>query len=131
MHWYVPNLPRESYPEGYLYPQLVIPADKPQEFVCPQAHVEQAIQFIKECQNFMIIGFSGHDDDINSLLDLMPGGSRIMIVGSGKGDANRTYKRISLAAPSLKPKNAQPYCFNNGFAAFIESRDFRKFIEGE
>jgi hypothetical protein len=131
MHWYVPNLPLESYPKGYLYPQLVVPADKPKEFACPEAHVDQAIQFVKECQNFMIIGFSGHDDDINSLLDLMPGGSRIMIVGYGRSDAKKIYKRISLAASSLKAKKVQLHCFNDGFATFIESKDFRKFIEGK
>jgi hypothetical protein len=131
MHWYVPNVARDSIPEGYLYPQLVTPADKPKEFVCPQAHTERAIQFFKECRNFMLIGFSGHDDDINSLLDLMPGGSRVMIVGSGRGDANRIYKRISLTAPSLKPKKVQPFYYDDGFANFVESKDFRTFMAGK
>ena len=110
-------------PPGYLYPQIVVPADRPKEFVCPEDHTDRARAFIESCQDFLLIGFSARDDDVLDLLQSMPGGSRVMIV-SGK-DARATFKRISSRVRGLKSKKLVVSFYNAGFSSFIESKRFR------
>lgn len=80
-------------PPGYLYPQVVVPTDRPKSFVCPESHVEQARTFIQNCQKFLLIGFSGRDDNVVDLFREMPSHTRFAIVG--KGDARKIHTRIS------------------------------------
>jgi hypothetical protein len=122
--YYVPG----SGIDGYLYPQIVIPADKPKEFACPNLHTEQAKAFLKGCTNFLFIGFSGHDDDIASLLGMMPRGSRLMIVGMGEQDAQGIFQTMCSRAPELVRKDLVPSFYNDGFSTFIESEAFETYL---
>jgi hypothetical protein len=113
-------------PPGYLYPQIVVPADRPKEFVCPQDHTDRAKAYIDNCQDFLIIGFSARDDDVLDLLQSMPGRSRVMIV-SGM-DARAIFKRVSSRVRSLKAKKLVVSFYSAGFSSFIESKRFRTSI---
>jgi hypothetical protein len=113
-------------PPGYLYPQIVVPANGPKGFVCPGDHTDRAKAFIKNCQNFLLIGFSARDDDVLDLLHSMPGRSRVMIV-SGK-DARAIFKRVSSHVPSLKAKKLVVSFYSAGFSRFVESERFRTSI---
>ena len=59
------NRDRELY-----YPILTAPlAGKgPMQMVCPDAHIDMARSFLGDCRKFLIIGCSGKDDDLLSLL---------------------------------------------------------------
>ncbi|MGH9353370.1 MAG: hypothetical protein ACRD2G_14615 [Terriglobia bacterium] len=113
---------------GYWYPQVVVPADKPKDFVCPQDHINLAREFIQSCNNFLIIGFSGRDGDIVSLLQLMPNHSAVTIVS--EGGAGEVLKNMHSRGPDLKAKNLKLAFDNSGFSKFIESQDFKNCLSG-
>jgi hypothetical protein len=124
LQYFVPG----STTDGYLYPQIVIPADQPKEFACPLYHIERAKAFVQDCDNFILIGFSGHDDDVASLLEVMPIGSRLMIVGHGSQNAQQTFNNICSAATGLTLKSLRSSFYNHGFSKFVESEELRSLL---
>jgi len=124
--FYVPNSPPV---EGYLYPQLVIPADNPKEFACPKSHIEEAKTFLRDCGNLILIGFSGHDRHIVQLLETIPNQSSLTIVGKGSGDAERVFDAMCLQLPPLKHKGLTLSFQNAGFSEFVASEAFRTGIK--
>lgn len=111
-------------PPGYLYPQIVVPADRPKGFVCPEDHTDRARAFVEGCRDFLLIGFSARDDDVLDLLRSMPSRSRVRIV-SGK-DARAIFRRISSRIRSVKSKKLVVSFYSSGFSGFIESKRFRR-----
>lgn len=111
---------------GYWYPQIVVPAGKGKGFVCPEEHIDVAKQFIQNCKNFLIIGFSGRDEDIVSLLKTMPDKSHMAIVS--KTDAKQIFRRMCLHQPNLKAKNLKLTFCKTGFSKFIETPAFKNFF---
>lgn len=124
-NFYVPN---SSAREGYLYPQLVIPADNPKEFACPKSHIEDATMFLRDCSNFLLIGFSGRDEHIVRLLETMPNHSKLAIVGKGSRDAEQILNAMCFQMPNLKQKNLLLSFHNGGFSEFITSQSFLGFV---
>lgn len=123
--YYRPSCP----PGGYMYPQLVIPADSPKEFSCPAAHIEATKPFLGGCSNLIIIGFSGRDEHIARLLGFMPDGSHITIVGKGEGDARGVMDTMLLRAPDLVSKNFDPEFYDDGFSEFVMSDTFGRQVD--
>ncbi len=121
--FYVPG----SATGGYLYPQVVVPADRPKEFISPQTHVDKARTFLESCTDFLLIGFSGHDDDVLSLLQVIPPRSRLTIVS--KGDARAIFSRIESSAPEFATKELAASFFDEGFSAYVDSDDFKKLTQ--
>jgi hypothetical protein len=123
--------PRSYYlagiPERRLYPQLVVPIDDPitKRFICPTEHEDRARKFVQDCTTFVVIGFSGRDDDVLDVLQGMPGGSRVVLVS--KNDVGEVFERIS-ANGALNSKNLQFELYNDGFAEFVGSTQFKKLV---
>ncbi len=125
-----PYVPASAGPAGgYLYPQIVIPADNPKNFACPASHIEQASAFIKNCANFLFIGFSGHDMDVIRLLEPMPNHSRLDIIGKGRQDAQRILQRIHSQSPGLQRKELAPSFHNGGFFKFIKGDALEEYLK--
>jgi hypothetical protein len=120
--FYVPG----GGPPGYLYPQLVVPTDRPKDFVCPEAHLETARAFVKNCGHFLVIGFSGRDEHILDFLQGVPSNSCWWIVS--RGDARAIYERFRCRIGSLKSGNAKVYFNDMGFSAFVERAAFEQFL---
>jgi hypothetical protein len=116
-------------PPGYLYPQLVVPTDRPKNFVCPEDQMDQARTFIQNCRRFLMIGFSGHDDDVVDLLQNVPSQSHLAIVS--KGDARTIFYRISSRVPGLQSKEVVSSFHDDGFSKFVGSKTFDQFVAGE
>jgi hypothetical protein len=116
-------------PPGYLYPQVVVPTDRPKTFVCPKDHVDQARTFVQNCGDFLLIGFSGRDEDVVDLLQAMPSHSQLAIVG--KGDARTIFKRISSSVRSLKSKKLALSFHDIGFSKFVGNEAFERLLGGE
>jgi hypothetical protein len=106
-------------PSGYLYPQLVVPTDRPKSFVCPQEHADQARAFVQNCQHFLIVGFSGRDQDVLGLLQEVPAGSQLVIVS--KGDAKEIETRIGAAISASPAKKLTIHSHDIGFSRFVAS----------
>ena len=111
--------------DRYLYPQIVIPADRPKEFACPISHVKQAKAFLSTCTDFLIIGFSGHDDHIVRLLEMIPNRSRITVVGKGTGNAQQSFDTMRSRAPILNDKDLSLSFHDEGFSEFLASEGFQ------
>jgi hypothetical protein len=60
-------VPRNSE-EGYFYPEVVVPVEREKVFVCPASHTALADEFVRQCGNFLLIGFSARDEDLLRLL---------------------------------------------------------------
>lgn len=114
--------------EHRLYPRMVVPVDDPKtkRFVCPQEHEERAKEFVDDCTTFLIIGFSGRDDDVVKLLQGMPSGSRVVLVS--QGDVRKVFDRMRPGAQGLDSKGAVVELHNDGFASFVESGAFKELI---
>jgi hypothetical protein len=105
-------------PVGYLYPQIVVPTDRPKDFVCPREHIDHAVAFLQACSSVLLIGFSGRDDDIANLLAGVPTGSHFSIVSRNDGCA--VFERIKDRAPGIASKSPVLSFHDNGFSAFLE-----------
>lgn len=116
-------------PRGYLYPQVVVPTDKPKSFVAPDEHVAEARRFIDTCRHFLAIGFSGRDEDVLRLFEAVPSESRWTIVS--QGDARASVRRISSTVAALKPKNGTLACYDKGFSKFVGDKVFEDFCKAE
>jgi len=123
--FYIPSIPSE-WPVGYLYPQVVVPTDKPKEFVCPKQHIDQVRAFLRNCGILLFIGFSGRDEHIVGLLRAIPRGSRLVIVS--KVDARAVFDRMSVRLPGLKSKGLVVSFHNVGFSNFLESKAFEDLL---
>ncbi|MCH6555896.1 MAG: hypothetical protein IH797_04710, partial [Chloroflexi bacterium] len=62
-------------------------------FVCPPEHVDALEGFLPSCQNYLVIGVSGRDQDLLDLLDTrVKKCAELMIVGGGDvADAARRF----------------------------------------
>jgi hypothetical protein len=105
--FYIPR----SNEGGYLYPEIVLPVDRPKAFVAT-------------CDNFLLIGFSAHDDDILGLLKAIPARSRLIIVS--RGDAREIFLRMCSVVPSLTAKQVVTSFYDDGFSAYVGSSHFEQ-----
>ena len=62
------------------YPALAVPIEGKQEFVCPKNHLAQADKFLRECTDFLIIGFGALDQHVLGLLENVPSVNKLMVV---------------------------------------------------
>jgi hypothetical protein len=114
-------------PPGYLYPQVIVPTDRPKCFVCPRVHADLARTFVQNCQHFLMIGFSGRDEDVVDLFREMPSRSRLAIVS--KGDARKIHTRMSSRVASLKSKKITSSFHDMGFSKFVGHKAFDQFLQ--
>jgi hypothetical protein len=120
----------------YLFPLLTAPlAGKGvSDAVCPESHIKAAKEFLYDCQKFLIIGTSGLDEDLLSLLNSALKSSikryYIHIVGlqdEANGAGYRFRKNVRAFADCIPPTKSiwrdgfRAY-LNNGLKAFTEFR---------
>lgn len=126
--YYVPNETPKEGPRTFLYPQLVIPADQPKSFACPSSHIKRAKDFIKDCHTFVFIGFSGNDDDIARLLEMMPVSSRVVIVSCDNVNAEASFGNICSRGRGLTNKRLMTSFHKKDFADFIGGDGLREIL---
>ena len=114
-------------PPGFLYPQVVVPTDRPKSVVCPRDHVDRARTFIQNCEHFLLIGFSGRDEDVVDLFQEIPSHSRFAIVS--KGDARKIRTRMSSRVVNLKSKILTFSFHDIGFSKFVGHKAFEQFLQ--
>lgn len=116
-------VPRKSE-EGYLYPEVVVPVEREKVFVCPASHTALADEFVRQCGNFLLIGFSAHDEDLLRLLNGMPARSRVTIVG--RGDSPEIFRRICSFDQSFERKELSTRFWDEGFSTYVDSSEFER-----
>ncbi len=114
-------------PRGYLYPQVVVPTDKPKSFVCPESHEANARTFVRSCKRFLMIGFSGRDEDVVNLLCDAPAESCWTIV-SGR-DARATKRRVFRGLRISSSADTKWRLYDKGFARFVGDKLFDQVLQ--
>lgn len=88
----------------------------------------QARAFLNSCANLLFIGFSGHDGGIISLLETIPRGSRLMIVGMGDQDGQKIFHRMCSRTSDIGRKKLVAAFYNAGFSEFIRSGELERYL---
>ncbi|MCH8310853.1 MAG: SIR2 family protein [Chloroflexi bacterium] len=118
----------------HMYPILTAPlAGKSlDEAVAPDSHVKVAREFLKTCSKFLIIGTSGLDEDLMSLLDAsIPPTYRhfVNVVGQGTG-AGDTWSNFQRRVKAFQTFHEfPPEVFDQGFQRYLQSNEFQEFAE--
>lgn len=105
-----------------IYPAISVPVGQ-SKLNCLDAHVLVFKNHLNNCQHFLIIGFSGYDQDILDLLDQKTGGfGKVLFVSGTETSANEAREKF-MVHNTLGQKmqmHAEIYK-GNGFDEFIRS----------
>ena len=107
------------------YPAMMVPLENKQGFACPPSHVEKLEEFLTSCIEVLVIGVSGKDDDLLSLLRATLPQCIYFFLVDAKGkfltDAN---SRLLRGVPQLQSPIFESF---EGFSNFISSQGVEKF----
>jgi hypothetical protein len=112
------------------YPALVVPVEGKYGFVCPPDHVEGLKEFLRECQNILVIGCSGKDEDLLDLLrDSMSGCGTFFLVSMGGTEVEAARERFLVGVPQLRQAWRNTARFADGFSDFIAKQGVERFAQ--
>lgn len=114
-----------------LYPLLTAPlANKgPMDLVCPENHIDHLRSFVADCTRFLIIGTSGRDADLLSLLheSIREQAKLIHFVVSGGSEEPEKNDVCIRFTDSIKQfYKLRSRVFVNGFAKYIRSNSIQE-----
>lgn len=106
------------------YPAISVPIGE-SKFNCPDKHVNKLKEHLNKCQHFLVIGFSGYDEDILKLIDEKEGefGQVLFVSGSEKSAGSARGKFDDFGGLGQKLQNHTDIYSGNGFDEFIRSSD--------
>lgn len=107
-----------------MYPAISVPIGD-SKLNCPDKHVSVLKDHLNNCQHFLIIGFSGYDEDILRLLDEKENGfGKVLFVsGSEEGANNARLKFMNFGELGQKLQTHALTYPGNGFDEFVRSSD--------
>jgi hypothetical protein len=100
------------------YPAISVPVEGKYEFVCPPDHVRALRSFLNSCENFLLIGISGRDEDLVDLLkeNIKDCGAVGIVEGNAKA-ADEVEQRFYNRVPQFREaKEKKSYAA--GFGGF-------------
>lgn len=122
-----------QFNEGFVgqipyYPALAIPNNEYTP-IYPLDELKTLLEErLKECQNFLFIGFSAWDEDILEILNKTVKKVKTMLV-VGKSDAEGIYDRIVAKAPQFEADNLSKVLYNKGFESLMRANvDIKNFL---
>ncbi len=109
------------------YPVLGVPIDDESKTICDALHLEHLNKFLNECQDFLVVGFSGIDKDVLDLLDKKQNGFRkvVIVTKTEKGSRDAVMNFMSYGELSQKLQGSLDP-FSGGFSRFLDERKFEK-----
>ena len=116
----------------YKYPALAVPLGGLKDFVCPDKHVDFARDFIRDCKEFLVIGMSGLDQSILSLLALAEQVDRVMIANGSTKASEEAHMKIGKAAPNFFldiSKRSQFKAYDGGLRELVDADELRRVLE--
>ncbi len=121
--------------DRWLYPLLTAPlAGKAvADIVCPESHINTAREFLGSCEKFLVVGTSGLDEDLLSLLEnSVPPSTqaRVQLVGAGNG-AQEALQRFQKVVRAFKGPREASLVFDNGFRQYLSNGDASSFAQRE
>lgn len=101
----------------YTYPAMILPLpDK--NFICPSYHIDVAKQFLKDCTNFLFIGYKGVDDHIfKNLFSLVRDPKLVGVVSKTHPSSDNILKKLSLVNTNFN--KAKKHSYDGGFVHFM------------
>jgi hypothetical protein len=117
--------------DNFVYPVLTAPlAGKgPAATVCPETHLATATKWLKDCGKFLIVGVSGLDDDLLSILGsaMDRKAAVIHLVDFGDKPTRDAVGRFQTKVHAFNIPQLKP--FNIGFRMYIEEGGLKIFTE--
>lgn len=109
-----------------IYPAISVPIGEGYDKTnCPPKQIEVLSKHLDECEHFLVIGFSGYDEDVLELLNKKQGKfSKILFVSQNKASAENARSKF-LSYKDLRTRLiTQTFIYKgNGFNEFIKDRD--------
>ena len=118
------------HPEGgfyLIYPSLTVPVAGKYEYACPEDHVQALREFLATCENFLIIGVSGKDQDLLDLLNENVATCGAFAIVGGE-DVDAAWARFHDAVRQFRGMRVLLTMDNRGFSEFIRSGELDKFL---
>lgn len=113
-------------PRSLYYPIITAPlAGKDiSKTVCPQSHIKVAGEFLKDCQKFLIIGTSGLDEDLLSLIDsvlVSPMTYHLVHIVDFNQGADEARIRFMKGIKAFRNRIPTENVFRKGFRHYLQS----------
>jgi len=115
---------------GFFYPILTAPlaGKSTLDFVSPESHINAAKEFLGTCKKFLIIGTSGRDEDLLSLLNTStPPESHPYVHMVGDNGAREAFERFSDSVRAFAATGSLSETHENGFRAYVSSQHLERF----
>lgn len=105
-----------------IYPAISVPVGE-SKLNCRDEHVQALRNHLNNCQHFLVIGFSGYDKDVLSLLDAKEGGfGQVLFVSSSKESASEARDKFMIYGKLGQKLQMHTNIYNgNGFDEFVRS----------
>lgn len=105
-----------------IYPAISVPVGE-SKFNCWPDHIQVLRDHLNQCQNYLIIGFSGYDKDILKMLDEKDGGfGQVLFVSGSEDSANNAREQFrSFGELGQKLQMHADIYQGNGFDEFVRS----------
>jgi hypothetical protein len=115
---------------SYYYPAITVPLEGKDEFICPKEHSDHAKEFLHDCTDFLVIGFSALDGHVLKLLEVVPRVEKLTIVNEGRDSAIETLDRLVQVNNNFAPFPAgkESVASDVGFARFIDDGRLLSFL---
>lgn len=105
---------------GLVYPSISVPIGE-SKFNCWPDHIQVLKNHLNQCQNYLIIGFSGYDKDILKMLDEKEGGfGKVLFVSGSEASAHEARENFRNHGDLQDKLHAEVYA-GNGFDEFVRS----------
>ena len=102
------------------YPALAVPVDDYYSPVCPNDHLAEMEAFLRDCQNFLVIGARGKDADLCDLLGrCVQKCMKLGIVSASEAGAEETYGNLRGPLRAIPATSTTVSSFPSGFSEFI------------
>ena len=115
-----------------VYPVLTAPlAEKGEsDLVCPEPHTKFAMNFMSKCPKFLVIGTSGNDADLFSLISRSaPQPQMVHFVNADLASARNLAQRYESAIENFGA-GASVHSHGSGFGDYLASENFRQLVRG-
>jgi len=113
-----------------IYPAISVPIGE-SKLNCWSDHIEILKEHLNQCQNYLIIGFSGYDRDILHMLDEKEGGfGKVLFVSSSEENARAAQEKFMIFGELGDKLNGHADVYpGNGFDEFVRiSNGLNKYL---
>lgn len=109
------------------YPALTVPVVGKYELNCPPGLLERTVDFLRKCENYLVIGTSATDRDLLELLNQHCNAGRLWVVGRSEESTQQALRNVLDAAPKLR-EDTSVFFHQNGFAEFVDGGRMEEFF---